>query len=260
MNYWTKLSIEFANQRNYLDELFSVYLTIPEGIRNINDELWSQVEKAFNKNTNIDLLKILLKFDLFPIKDSYVAYLKRYKDALERNPNTVNRLCGRLYEMGLDKIYEKCSEPKETNRHIGPLFRRWLNRGVLGINPVSHEKFVSSKNNAILDASDKTMLDYAKSNLNYNRNKGLDLLCRFNGKYVIGEAKFLTDMGGHQNTQFEDAIATVEEKNVNAIQIAILDGVLYIPGNSKMYKYISNPYSDYPIMSALLLREFFYQL
>lgn len=28
MNYWTQLSIEFANQRNYLDELFKVYPTI----------------------------------------------------------------------------------------------------------------------------------------------------------------------------------------------------------------------------------------
>ena len=30
MNRWTQLSIEFANQRNYLDELFSVYPTIPK--------------------------------------------------------------------------------------------------------------------------------------------------------------------------------------------------------------------------------------
>ena len=40
MNYCTQLSIEFANQRNYLDELFSVYPTIPEGIRDIDEELW----------------------------------------------------------------------------------------------------------------------------------------------------------------------------------------------------------------------------
>ena len=33
MNYWTQLSIEYANQRSYLDDLFQVYPTIPEGIR-----------------------------------------------------------------------------------------------------------------------------------------------------------------------------------------------------------------------------------
>ncbi|OOC33722.1 hypothetical protein BZK25_02505 [Helicobacter pylori] len=26
VNYWTKLSIEYANQRSYLDDLFQVYL------------------------------------------------------------------------------------------------------------------------------------------------------------------------------------------------------------------------------------------
>ena len=82
----------------------------------------------------------------------------------------------------------------------------------------------------------------------------MDFVASFNGKYVIGEAKFLTDFGGHQNTQFEDAISTIEDTNINAIRLAILDGVLYIRSNNKMYKYISNPYKDYNIMSALVLR------
>lgn len=124
MNHWTKLSIEYANQRSYLDDLFQVYPTIPEGIRDINDSLWKQVEKAFSKKDNISLLENLLKLDLFPIKDLYVAYLKRDKKSLKRNPATADRLCGRLYEMGLDEIFSRSSEPKETNRQIGPLFKR----------------------------------------------------------------------------------------------------------------------------------------
>jgi len=130
---------------------------------------------------------------LFPIKDSYVAYLKRDNSAIERNPKTLDRLCGRLYEMGLDKIYEKCSEPKETNRQIGPLFRRWLNKGILGVEPVPLEQFMSSNDNAILDAGDAEMMKFAREHLGYNHEKGLDFVGRFNNKYVIGEAKFLTD-------------------------------------------------------------------
>ena len=122
MNYWTKLSIEYANQRSYLDDLFQVYPTIPEGIREIDTLLWKNVERAFQEKDNTALLDNLLKLELFPIKDSYVAYLKRDNSALARNPATVARLCGRLYEMGLDTIYERSSEPKETNRQIGPLF------------------------------------------------------------------------------------------------------------------------------------------
>jgi len=202
----------------------------------------------------------LLKLDLFPIKDSYIAYLKRDKTSIERNPKTINSISGRLYKMGLNKIFERCSEPKETNRQIGPMFKDWLNNKTLGIQPVSIDEFTSNNEDAILDASDKAMMDFAKEHLNYNHNKGLDFVARFNGQYVIGETKFLTDFGGHQNAQFNDAINTIETKKVKAIKIAILDGVLYIKGKNKMHKSITELYKDYNIMSALVLREFLYQL
>jgi len=260
MNYWTKLSIEYANQRSYLDDLFQVYPTIPEGIRDIDKNIWKEVEKAFNTRDNFQLIQNLLKLNLFPIKDSYVAYLKRDHSAIERNPATINRLCGRLYELGLDNIYVRCSEPKETNRQIGPLFRRWIRKGSLGIQPIMLTEFIKTKENAILDGSDAEMLSFAKQKLNYKRNKGLDFIARFNGKYIIGEAKFLTDFGGHQNAQFNDAIATLETKDVKAIAIAILDGVLYIKGNNKMYRELTTRLKDYNIMSALVLRDFLYQI
>ena len=260
MNKWTSLSIEYANQRSYLDDLFAVYPTIPDGIREINEEIWGSVEKAFKRQDNLLLINELLKFDLFPIKDSYIAYLKRDKTAIERNPRTINRICGRLYEMGIDKIYEQCSVPKETNRQIGPMFKDWLRQKSLGIEPVALEIFLSNKKDAILDGSDKTMMDFASDALNYKHNKGLDFVARFNKKYVIGEAKFLTDFGGHQNAQFADAISTIETPNVKAEKIAILDGVLYIRGNNKMYKAITETYKDYNIMSALVLRNYLYQI
>jgi hypothetical protein len=256
MNYWTGLSIEYANQRSCLDDLFQVYPTIPEGIREINPELWQKIEEAFEQKNNDALIRGLLDFDLFPIKDSYIAYLKRDPSAIERNPRTINRICGRLYEMGLDKIFERCSEPKETNRQIGPFFRRWLNTKALGIQPVALDEFAPNNSDAILDGSDKQLMDFARDELNYTHNKGLDFIARFNGKYVIGEAKFLTDFGGHQNAQFNDAISTVQAANVRAVKIAILDEVLYIRGNNKMYKDITTTYKDLNIMSSLVLREF----
>ena len=77
MNAWTQLSIEYANQRSYLDDLFHVYPTIPDGIREVNGTLWEQVQAAFEARDNTGLFHTLLSLDLFPIKDSYVAYLKR---------------------------------------------------------------------------------------------------------------------------------------------------------------------------------------
>jgi len=260
MNYWTQLSIDYASQRSYLDDLFHVYPTIPEGLRDINKTTWGAIEKSFEKRDNIELLENLLKLDLFPIKDSYVAYLRRDKSSLKRNPATTERLCGRIYELGLDNIFTKCTEAKETNRQIGPLFRRWLMKKSLGVEALKSEEFLNTKGNAILDAGDAEMMAFAKKHLNYNHGKGLDFVGKFNGKYVIGEAKFLTDFGGHQNAQFNDAISTLHAEGVKAVKVAILDGVLYIKGNNKMYRDITTKYKDENIMSSLVLREFLFQL
>lgn len=261
MNHWTSLSIKYANQKSYLDDLFRVYPTIPEGIRDIDEDKWAKVEDAFNVKNNNLLIEELLGLDLFPIKDSYVAYLRRDRSAIRRNPNTVNRICGRIYEIGLTKLFEKCSEPKETNRQIGPMFRNWIRTMPLGIQPVKQEQFMNDDNNAILDAADDEMRLFAREHLGFTRNKGLDFIARFNKKYVVGEAKFLTDFGGHQNAQFQDAIQTLESTVIdNVMKIAILDGVLYIKSDSKMYKSLLNEYKEHNIMSALILREFLYSI
>ena len=100
MNKWTWLSIEYANQRSYLDDLFTVYPTIPEGIRDINEQTWQGIEANFISQNNVDLLKSLLKLPLFLIKDSYVAYLKKGPESIDRNLKTVDRICGRIYQLG----------------------------------------------------------------------------------------------------------------------------------------------------------------
>lgn len=257
MNKWTQLSIDLANQQNYLDLLFRIYPIIPEDCREIDQIVWSDVKQAFLQQNNQQMIQALLKLDLFPVKDSYVAYLKHDPEAVSRNPQTVNRLAGRIYDLGINRLFERCSEPKETNRQIGPLFKNWVNSGALGIFPVPLEIFEQSTDNAILAGSDEILKSYACQHLGYKRMKGLDFLGRFNGKYVIGEAKFLSDFGGHQNAQFADALSTVESP-CNAVRIAIFDGVCYIPGKHKMYSGITQ--RDVPVMSALVLRDFLYQV
>ncbi|MGN1246980.1 MAG: hypothetical protein ACI4UO_00165 [Paludibacteraceae bacterium] len=55
-------------------------------------------------------------------------------------------------------------------------------------------------------------------------------------------------------------MATIETKNVNAVKVAILDGVLYIKGKNKMHDDLLHRHGQSNIMSALVLREFLYQL
>jgi hypothetical protein len=261
MNRWMKLSIEYAAQRSYLDDLYKVYPTIPSGIRTLDERKWAKVHDALERRDNKDLIKALLKLNLFPIKDSYVAYLRRCPNAIEKNPNTIDRICGRIYEMEENEVWKLCSQPKETNRQMGQKFREWLQRGSLGIRPMTDfNEFIHCSGNAVMDASDKAMETFASEHLNYHRNKGLDLLAKFNGKYVIGEAKFLTDFGGHQNDQFVDAMGTLDQPDVDATIVAILDGVIYIPTRNKLYTQMTTDHKDSNIMSVLVLREFLYSL
>ena len=142
---------------------------------------------------------------------------------------------------------------------MGPLFRRWVENGTLGLYPVGELQFMSNNDDAILMGSDAQLMEFAQHHLGYTRDKGVDFLARFHGKYVIGEAKFISDEGGHQNDQFLDAMTTLHNRTQdNVVNIAILDGVLYIPGDKKMYRTITT--DDVPVFSALLLRNYLYSL
>ena len=259
MNYWTDLSIQFASQRNYLDELFTVYPLAPDNIRELDKMVWSKVEAAYNKRNNIELINSLLRLKLFPIKDSYVSFLRRDKSAIERNPETVNRICSRLYELGLDKIYLRSAEPKEANRQMGQLFKNWIKKETLGLPLLTSLAFLQTEENAILTGTDAELTRFAKDHLNYNREKGLDFVARMHHKYIVGEAKFITDFGGHQDRQFDDGITLLRNTSVKAIKIALYDGVLYINGRSRIHKHLLD-YQEENIFSSLLLRDFLYQI
>lgn len=266
MNTWTKISAEFAQQRNYLDELYKVYPITPNLRRELSKETETSIRQAFKNKENEKLVKNLLNLDLFPIKDSYVAYLKRDSGAIKRNPQTINRIAGNLFQMGIEDIIEKCTAPKETNRQMGPMFKQWIDRGTLGA-PIIRDasEFLNFNENCIFNSSDAEMEKFATKYLGFKREKGIDFIAKFNDKYVIAEAKFLTDFGGHQNAQFDDAVRTMqnsfEEKQVDneIIPIAIMDGVLYIEGNNKMYRYLQE-HSEQIIISSLVLREFLYSI
>lgn len=266
MNEWTKISVEFAQQKNYLDELYKVYPITPNLRRELSKDVESNIRKAFENKENEKLVNSLLKLELFPIKDSYVAFLKRDKGAIKRNPQTINRIAGNLFQMGIDDIIEKCTEPKETNRQIGPMFKKWIDKGILGAPIVKDgEKLLNFNGNCIFNSSDSEMENFAKKYLGFKREKGIDFIAKFNNKYIIAEAKFLTDFGGHQNAQFNDAIDTMQssfkDKKVDneIIPIAIMDGVLYIQGNNKMYRHLRE-HPEQIILSSLVLREFLYSI
>lgn len=260
MNKYLQYSLEYATQRSYLDDLFRVYPSLPSGLRDIDATAWARAEAALSSSNDAKLVEAFLSFEKFPFNDPYIAFIRAVPGTLKRNPRTARRLASRLRTLGAAKLFELCSSPKEANRKLGPAFREWLDKGELGLVPVSPEDFLANEDDAILSGTDQELAQFAHDHLRYRRNKGLDFVARFRRRYVIGEAKFLTASGGHQNTQFLDALETLREPDVNAVKIAILDGVVYAPGAGKMFKTVTGEFADANIMSALVLREFLYAL
>lgn len=89
MNYFLSQSIELANTKNYLDELFRVYHIAPDSLREVDEAKWEIFTREFEQNNQAKIIESLLDFELFPIKDSYVAYLRRDRSAIVRNHKTI---------------------------------------------------------------------------------------------------------------------------------------------------------------------------
>ncbi|MBX4210541.1 restriction endonuclease [Candidatus Parcubacteria bacterium] len=254
MNVWVKKSIELANSPGYLDKLHSVYPMDLSDLRVIPKDTQERISKALKEKDFEKLLQVLLnELELFPIKDSYVAFLRKNPEAVRNNPKTVNRLGERLIKMGITEILRASTQPKETNRKIGPLFQRWLS--TLGYPLLSSNELLTHRGIALLKGSDKDLRDFVKKNLQVSLKKGIDLVAKVKDVYVIGEAKFLTDFGGHQNAQFSDPLGLIQSrKDKKVLRIGILDGVIWLRTQNKMH--LSVIKKDRLAMSALLLKEF----
>lgn len=252
MNKWVRKSIQIANSPGYLDNLHKVYPIIPGGQRKISDEEKKELLEAFKSDNDTELLKLLMNLDKFPIKDPYVAFLRKKKQFIDYNPMTVKRIIRRVRDLGFNGMIDGIEETKEFNRQIGSLFPRWIRK--LGYPFLSKEKFSEYNGIAFLEGSDLQLQSYANNELGCELSKRPDLLAKVGDHFIVGEAKFLTDYGGHQSTQLSDALALLHGEKGNAIRIAILDGVVWIDKDVKMHRRIRN--EEKPAFSALLFQEF----
>ena len=282
MNKWIEKSFDLYNDYGYLDQLTEIYPMNKNKKRPLEPRIKKELKESFEKRNNQKLFKILLKLDKFPIKDSYKAFFDRCKksetdEIIKKNPETINRICQRIYKVGYENMIKGIEVPIETNRQLGPMFNKWT------IKKYNSESsfdtfFNSQKYLTVLNASDDKLTKFVEKKLNINlpkksdgSPKGLDLVAKVNTNndsfFVIGEAKFLTDFGGHQNAQLNDAldlIRSIQYKNngsYKVIPISILDGVCWIKSkNTKMQKRLRGLNEDKIAISALLLDDFFASL
>lgn len=253
MNKWVEKSIKLANSKGYLDKLFDVYPTTLGLARNLPKNLLDKFKKDFNKGNKIELIKDLLNFPKFPIDDPYVASLRRHPFLFRKNPKTINRISKRLFAMDLDIILELSTAPKKPSRQLGHVFDDWLKKE--GYRFLGEEKFKTFKGISFLKGGNKELKSFAIRYLQIKGlKKGLDFILKIKGKYIIGEAKFLTDYGGTQNNQFRDAINVAKVKKDNVLGIAVLDGIVWFESNAYMHKTVKSLKST--ALSALLLKKF----
>ena len=260
MNYFTQKSIDLANSSAYLDQLYDVYYINDKFERTIDEQLWEKVEYYYQTKNCKELLNSLLKLPKFPIDDSYVSLFRVYPKSIDSNPQQVQRICNELFKMDIDELHKCCIQPKKSNRQMGESFKKWISKGTLGFPIVTSEyDFMSNNDDVVFNGSDAQLKNFAKKYLGYNRNKGLDFIARIKGKYIIGEAKFISSNGGSQNAQFLDAMTTLNECcNKDVIKISILDGIIYQPNKGKKYKDIAE--NNIPVMSVLVLKEYLHSL
>jgi len=254
MNIWIGKSIKMANSPGYLDKLSAVYEMQTNPERPLENEIVTKIREAYGSNNEKELVRLLIEnAAVFPVKDSYIGFLRNKEGAIDENPKTIRRIVERLRNLGLEKMIQEASRPKETNRQLGNAFKKWLS--TLGYAMAEENVFFKVNNQTmILKGGDRSLASFAKEKLGCGLKKGIDFVIKKNDKYVIGEAKFLTTPGGEQDRGFDDAQSFVHEKSGKATRIAIIDGYIWLETLKGIHNKIRQ--SDDNIMSALLLKEF----
>ena len=253
MNKWVQKSIELAKSNGYLDKLFEIYPIEVGSIREISPEAKKRIETVFKSKNKKELLKEILKLQRFPFDDPYVASLKKHPYLLDKNPQTIKRISEKLLSLGLKSVLKLAVVPKSPSRQLGSSFKNWLPS--LGFPLLEEEKFKNYKGRTFLKGSDKILKDFASKNLRVkNLKKGIDFIFKSGGRFILGEAKFLTDYGGTQNNQFRDAISLTKIKKDKIIGIALLDGIVWFESSSYMHRKAKSVSGV--ALSALLLDRF----
>ena len=251
MNEWAKKTVRLAKSKDYLDRLYDIYPN-DSVQRQVDLSIINSIEETFINRDCIGLLNRLLDLDKFPFKDSYISFLRSDRAAIKRNPKTTKRICDLLFDMGFAKVKEGIIEPKEANTRRGPQFAHWLKSKFTN---VDLDSFVNSENGIIfLEDSEKKILDFCNTELGLGLSKRPDFMAKSKTRYVVGEAKFLSSLGGNQGRGFDDAIKLAANPSGRAYKAALIDGVVWIEGGSQEYKKIEH--QNFYVFSALLLEEF----
>lgn len=251
MNVWATKTVDLITQEDYLDRLQQIY-PHEDLERDVDDGAIDSIRESFEEQNNVALLNKLLDLEKFPYKDSYVGFLRKDRDAIERNPITVGRICARLYTMGIDGLISGVTSPKEANTRRGNQFTDWTRSKFSWVNVDRFRR--STSGIVMLDATELAARNFCNTEMGVGISKRPDMVAKSGRKYVIGEAKFLSSTGGNQGRAFDDGMQLATNATGSAFKVFLLDGVHWIERGSEQFHRIE--YGTSAVFSALLLQDF----
>jgi hypothetical protein len=262
MNKWVKNSFKLAASHGYLDDLSDIYPVDTTIRREIDKKAEGDIIRAFRSGNKKELILTLLRLDRFPIDDPYIGFIRKDKNALDKNPKTFRRINKRLWTLGLKGILEGVSRPESSSRKMGHMFKKWLHG--LGYPVLGTNQILKTKTRVVVLAGGDTALKkFAKKELGYRGDKGLDLVIKVGRRFVIGEAKFISTSGGTQDKSFRETMNFIKQKRGKALRMAVLDGVVWSRSKQKkkarklnLYESVDKLDSKQIMLSALLLKDF----
>ena len=286
-NHWGTKSFELMLTTPYLDDLrTNIYSVSDNPLRPLSREEKKTFTKLYKGKDDEKLFRFLLEQERRPINDSYFASFSsagsntrgKSKGKLDKlirnNPATIGEICTRVRKLTAADCIKKMAAPKDPSRQMGQKFSQWLKKKY-HCEKDENDFLKSRKKIVVFDApSDDAINNLVKKHLctkiprgEDEKEKGIDFLLKYRKGskdiFFCGESKFLTDNGGTQNNQYNDAITFITSKNwkvkssKKVVRCAVIDGVCWMSWkNNKMKKGIDKLTSEQYAFSALLLDDF----
>ena len=206
----------------------------------------------------------MFKLEKFPIDDIYLGSLRiGGNEIIKKNKETVRRITDYVLSMKIEELIALLRQPVVANRRLGEAFHRYfvsMGYPILAENEFKtlnvYRDSTTHKRHKVLmmKGSMGKFKEFANDNLDCGVDKQLDVLLKVNGSYVIGEAKFVTNFGGHQNEEVKEALDFVNSSRGSATRIAILDGAIWYNTGNRMSQRVQN--TENIVMSVLLFPDF----
>lgn len=249
---WVTRSLALVAAGGYLDRLAAIYPPPADTTRSLTLAQRNQIHESFAQGDDAGLLRTLLRLKKFPFNDPYIGFLRKNPSEIMHSPQTTSRICSALRSMGVEQVIEASEAPVQMNRRMGQMFRNWLLSRYVHV--AGADAFRASAEPLVfLDASERELLNFANSR-GCGLQKRPDFVARCSGRYVVGEAKFIGEVGGNQGRGFDDAITLAGRTATGAVMVAVIDGIVWLPNSGQMYNRLRNFGGN--ALTALLLDDF----